>query len=145
VGKIGVPDSILTKAGPLTEEETQQVRRHPALGADILANVTLFGREASLVRHHHERWDGKGYPDGLAGEETPLCSRIIQVADCMDAMLMERTYKRGYPLSGMLEELARASGSQFDPRLAAAAIAWCRANPGLLILPVQAAESLALP
>jgi len=135
IGKIGVPDYILTKPGPLTEEEFQRVRRHPVLGSDILATITLFTREARLIRHHHERWDGKGYPDGLVGEQTPLEARIIQIADSIDAMLMERTYKQGYSVEKMLGELLRCSGMQFDPKIASVAFQWCRGNPDKLILP----------
>lgn len=140
IGKIGVPDHILTKPGPLTEEELAYIRRHPALGADILANITLFGAEAQLVRHHHERWDGQGYPDGLTGEESPLPSRILQVADSIDAMLMERVYKSGYSVDRMIGELIRCAGTQFDPRIAAAAVQWCRVNPDKLVLPGCPAE-----
>ncbi len=135
IGKIGVPDRILTKPGALTEDEFQKISRHSALGSDILASITLFAKEAKLVRHHHERWDGKGYPDGLVGEQTPLESRIIQTADCIDAMLMDRTYKQGYSVDRMLGELLRCSGTQFDPKIASAAIHWCRGNPDKLILP----------
>jgi putative nucleotidyltransferase with HDIG domain len=135
IGKIGVPDRILTKTGPLTDNEFEQIRRHPALGSDILSSITVFGREAQLVRHHHERWDGKGYPDGLVGEESPLASRIIQVSDSIDAMLMERTYKAGCPVQQMLGELIRCAGKQFDPRIAALALQWCSANPRKMILP----------
>jgi len=135
IGKIGVPDYILTKPGPLTDEEFQYVSRHPALGSDILASITLFSAEAKLIRYHHERWDGKGYPDGLAGEESPLISRIIQVADSIDAMLMERTYKKGLPVETMLGELVRCAGTQFDPKIAAAALAWCQSHREALFLP----------
>ena len=135
IGKIGVPDHILTKPGPLTDEEFEQIRLHPSLGSNILASITLFSEESQLVRHHHERWDGKGYPDGLTGEESPLESRIMQVADCIDAMLMQRAYKKGYPVEAMLGELILCSGTQFAPRIAAAAVQWCRDNPDKLILP----------
>lgn len=135
IGKIGVPDHILTKPGNLTRNEFQKISLHPALGSDILASITLFAKEARIIRHHHERWDGKGYPDGLVGEETPLESRIIQVADSIDAMLMERTYKKGYSVDRMLGELLRCSGMQYDPKIASAAIQWCRGNPDKLILP----------
>lgn len=135
VGKIGVPDHILVKAGKLSQGEFEQIQRHPALGADILSKITLFHDEAALVRHHHERWDGKGYPDGLAGDQTPLPARIIQVADCLDAMLMERTYKIAYPVDKALAELARCEGSQFDPALTEVALRWCRWNSDKLILP----------
>lgn len=142
IGKIGVPDHILTKTGPLTDEEFQYIRRHPALGSDILASITVFSAEAKLVRHHHERWDGKGYPDGLTGEESPLISRIIQVADCIDAMLMERTYKKGYPVETMLGELVRCAGIQWDPKIVTAALAWCRSHREALFLPGESAPAL---
>ncbi len=148
IGKIGVPDDILTKPGSLTEEEFQVVRRHPALGAEIVASITMFGEEAQLVRYHQERWDGTGYPDGLMGEESPLAARIIQVADSMDAMLMERSYKKGYSVEKMLGELTRCAGTQFDPRIATVAVQWCQANPEKLILserrPAAVADWLAL-
>jgi putative two-component system response regulator len=137
VGKIGVPDRVLTKAGPLTEEEADIMRRHPAVGADILGFVADFAMEARIVRHHHEAWNGRGYPDGLAGEEAPLGSRIIHVADAMDAMLMHRSYKEAYPVEKMLDELVRCAGTQFDPRIAAAALLWCRHNADKLVLPVD--------
>jgi putative nucleotidyltransferase with HDIG domain len=134
IGKIGVPDQILTKPGALTQDEFEFIRRHPVLGGEILANIPLFAREAMFVRHHHERWDGKGYPDGLMAEEVPLGSRIIHVADAMDAMLMSRTYKEAYPIERVLDELARGAGTQFDPYLATKAIEWCHDRGGRLIL-----------
>ncbi len=124
IGKIGVPHSVLTSPWTLTDEEFEYIRRHPAIGADILANITMFGGEAKLVRAHHERWDGGGYPDGLTGEEAPLGSRIIMIADSMDAMLMHRSYKKNYSADKMLDELVRCAGTQFDPRLAATAVRW---------------------
>lgn len=137
VGKIGVPDRVLTKAGPLTAEEMAIMRRHPAVGADILGFVVNFAMEARIVRHHHEAWNGQGYPDRLAGEEAPLGSRIVHVADAMDAMLMRRSYKEAYPVDRMLDELIRCAGTQFDPRIAAAACSWCQHNPDKLVLPVN--------
>ncbi len=124
-GKIGIPDNILTKPGALTDEEFAHIRRHPAIGFDILAKISLFQTEATLVRAHHERWDGKGYPDGLRGDDIPFGARVIHLADCIDAMLMRRTYKEPYPLERVLQELDAGAGSQFDPRLARAAIDWC--------------------
>ncbi len=143
VGKIGTPDHILTKPGKLTDDEFEYIRRHPAIGAEIVASVTLFREEALLIRHHHERWDGKGYPDGLAGEEIPLPSRIINVADSMDAMLMTRSYKPRYPVEKMLGELERCAGTQFEPQVAAAGVRWCQANPDALVLPGRAAKAMA--
>jgi len=135
VGKIGVPDEILRKPGRLTEAEFAHIRRHPVVGEEILVHINLFRTEARLVRHHHERWDGQGYPDGLAGAAIPLGARIIQTADCIDAMLMTRTYKNAYPPARMLTELQRCAGTQFDPRLAETAHAWCASNGHQLVLP----------
>lgn len=135
IGKIGVPDHILTKPGPLTDAEFQLIRRHPNLGSDILSNITAFSAEARLVRHHHERWDGEGYPEGLRGDRTPLGSRIIQLADSIDAMLMERTYKRGYSVENMLDELRRGAGRQFDPDLSRLVADWCMSHREKLFLP----------
>jgi len=146
IGKIGVPDSVLTKPTRLTDEEFAQIRRHPILGDDILANIPLFAAEARLVRCHHEWWNGAGYPDGLVGEQVPVGGRIIHIADSMDAMLMSRTYKRAYPLGKMLDELKKGAGTQFDPYVAAAAIQWCDDCKDKLILSSPATtDSLAVP
>ncbi len=138
IGKIGVPDHVLTKPGPLTDAEAAQVRRHPALGAEILRKITALSHESRLVRCHHERWDGEGYPDGVAGEDVPLGGRVIHVADAMDAMLMARTYKDPYPLAKMLEELSACAGTQFDPHLSGVAIQWCLEDRTAIILPEAA-------
>lgn len=122
VGKIGVPDRILQKPGRLTEEEYRLITRHPALGAEIVAPVGEMAPVLSVVRHHHERFDGKGYPDGLRGEEIPLLARIVSVADAFDSMVRERPY--GYSISRgvALEEIRLHSGTQFDPRVVDALI-----------------------
>ncbi len=135
IGKIGTPDHILTKAGELTKEEFSLIRQHPLLGSEILEHISMFAKEARLVRHHHENWDGAGYPDGLAGEAIPWGARVINVADSMDAMLMKRTYKAAYPVTKMLSELEACAGKQFDPTIATAAIEWCNSRPEELILP----------
>ena len=142
VGKIGVPDHILTKPGKLTDDEFEHIRRHPALGSDILSNITLFKHVPMIVRHHHERWEGGGYPDGLAGEEIPWAARLINVADSMDAMLLERTYKSAYDVGKMMNQLRICAGKQFDPAIAAAALAWCEKNMDQLILPNRPIETL---
>lgn len=139
VGKIGVPDHILTKAGPLTKDEYMQVRTHPILGAEILQNISIFAEEARLVRHHHECWDGTGYPDGLAGDAIPLGARILNVADSIDAMLMRRTYKEPYSLKKLISEFRRCAGTQFDPSIAAAAVEWVDKHPDKIILSANAA------
>ncbi len=134
VGKIGVPDNILTKPGSLNEEELASVRRHPALGEQIIRNLSVFNTEAKIIRHHHENWNGSGYPDGLAGKEIPLPSRIIRIADSMDAMLMARSYKGPYPIESMLDELTRCAGRDFDPKIAGIAAEWSRMHTQELVL-----------
>lgn len=140
IGKIGIPDYILTKPGPLTGEEFELIKQHPVLGSEILQNISIFATEANIVRHHHECWDGSGYPDGLSEANIPLGARIIAIADSMDAMLMERIYKRSLTVQRMLSELECGSCSQFDPNLASAAIEWCKLNPHLLVLPGKELE-----
>lgn len=115
IGKVGVRDSVLRKAGPLSDEEWAEMTKHPVIGSDILSHLSLFRRGAKLVRHHHERYDGKGYPDGLKGEEIPLGSRIIAVADAFDAMISDRPYRKGIPVDEALRRLAAEAGRQFDP------------------------------
>jgi putative two-component system response regulator len=142
IGKIGVPDHILTKPGKLGDDEFEHIRRHPALGADILSNISMFKQMGMIVRHHHERWDGSGYPDGLAAEEILWEARLINVADSIDAMLMERIYKPAYDIEQMMMQLRTCSGKQFDPDIAAAAMSWCEKNMDQLILPNRPIESL---
>jgi diguanylate cyclase (GGDEF)-like protein len=117
LGKIAVPEAILGKPGPLTSEERTVVESHPAAGEQILAPVEFLAGVRRLVRHEHERWDGAGYPDGLAGEEIPLGSRIILACDALHAMTSDRPYRRALPREQALEELRRNAGTQFDPRV----------------------------
>ena len=117
VGKIGVPDAVLLKKGPLTSEEFQEIKKHPAGGEQILAAYTPFKDMLPIVRNHHERFDGKGYPDGLAGEEICLGARIIAVADSFDAMISNRTYRQGLGYDRTMEEIHKGRGSQFDPQV----------------------------
>jgi diguanylate cyclase (GGDEF)-like protein len=118
VGKLGIPDEIVTKPGPLTEQEWEFMRQHTVIGEQIIAAAgPSLERIGPLVRASHERWDGTGYPDGLAAEEIPLGARIIAICDSFHAMMDERVYKPAMPLGDALEELRRCSGSQFDPRL----------------------------
>lgn len=120
IGKIGVPDKILLKPGPLTSEEFESIKKHPEVGADILEGITSVQELAPVVRSHHERFDGSGYPAGLAGEEIPLCARIIAVADSFDAMISNRAYRKGLPMETAVDEIKKGSGSQFDPMVAEA-------------------------
>ena len=118
VGKIGVPEAVLQKTGRLTPEEFEQIKRHPAIGAKILQDVKQIREIIPGVLHHHERYDGKGYPAGLSGNSIPLMGRIICLADCFDAMTSSRTYRKALPLEVALCEIRRCSGTQFDPALA---------------------------
>ncbi|MDU2066054.1 MAG: HD-GYP domain-containing protein [Sporomusaceae bacterium] len=115
LGKIGVPDAILLKPGALTKEEFDQIKAHATIGYDILCKVKSWEAIADAVRHHHERWDGGGYPDGLAGKAIPLVSRIITVADSYDAMTSSRAYRSSLNRKEALAEICRHSGAQFDP------------------------------
>jgi putative nucleotidyltransferase with HDIG domain len=120
VGKIGVPESVLQKTGRLTPEEFEQMKKHPEIGARILTDIKQIRDIIPGVLRHHERYDGRGYPGGLAGEDIPLMGRIICLADGFDAMTSNRTYRRALPLEVALMEIRRCSGTQFDPRLAQA-------------------------
>jgi HD-GYP domain-containing protein (c-di-GMP phosphodiesterase class II) len=117
IGKLAMPDAILYKPGPLTEEERALMDRHPALGADIVAGIEFLGEAAQVVRSHHERWDGSGYPDGLAGEEIPLAARVFAVADVLDALTSDRPYRPRSPIAQAREMIVQGSGSHFDPQV----------------------------
>ena len=115
VGKVGVPDSILTKAERLAEEEKVLMRLHPEKGAKLVRDIPSLDEAAEIVRHHHERWDGSGYPDGLAGEDIPRPARIFAVVDTLDAMTTNRPYSPAAPLAQARAEIRGMAGSQFDP------------------------------
>ena len=117
IGKIGVPDEVLFKPGKLTEEETALARRHPEYGWAILQSVPGFERASLLVLHHHERYDGEGYPAGLAAEEIPLGARIVAVVDAYDAMISDRAYRKGLPHEEAVRRLKADAGAQFDPNV----------------------------
>ncbi len=117
IGKIFVPQAVLNKNGFLNGEEYEIVKIHPVKSEELILQMEGLEEEAKIVRHHHERWDGKGYPDGLAGEDIPLGSRILSIADAFDAMTTERPYRRALTLSEAVEEIRRCGGSQFDPNL----------------------------
>jgi putative two-component system response regulator len=115
LGKIGIPDEILRKTGELDGSEWRVMKRHPAYGARILAGIPYLSGAAEIVRHHHEHFDGSGYPDGLAGEDIPLGARIFALADALDAMTSDRPYRRAMSLEAAICEIERCSGKQFDP------------------------------
>ena len=118
VGKIGIQDAIINKNGRLTDEEFASIKTHPAVGADILKNITDYPELMVGARWHHERYDGGGYPDGLSGENIPETARIIAVADTYDAMTSNRSYRSVMPQEAVRAEIERCKGSQFDPRFA---------------------------
>ena len=115
IGKIGVPDSILLKDSKLTDDEYSEIKNHPAIGAHILSNATIFSDIIPIVKHHHERFDGFGYPGKLKGEEIPYLARITAVADAFDAMTSKRTYRNSLSLDVVKAELEKCKGTQFDP------------------------------
>jgi putative nucleotidyltransferase with HDIG domain len=120
IGKIGVRDSILLKPGPLTAEEWVEMRMHPEFGFRMLANIPYLYEASLIVLQHQERWDGKGYPAGLAGEAIVLGARAFSVADTLDAITSDRPYRKGQPLAVARAEIARCAGTQFDPAVCAA-------------------------
>jgi putative two-component system response regulator len=130
IGKIGVPDHVLLKPGRLTDEEFEIIRKHPELGWISLRDIPDFDDIGMLLLHHHERIDGKGYPGGLRGNEIPMGSRIIAVADTFDALTSDRPYRRACPREEAFDEMHRCSGTQLDPDALHAFKVWI--NPGIL-------------
>ncbi|HEX5052010.1 MAG TPA: HD domain-containing phosphohydrolase [Planctomycetota bacterium] len=118
IGKIGVPDHILTKPGPLTVAEMEVVKRHPAMGYEVLSQLTDHHDVRTWVYQHHERWDGKGYPNGLRGEEVALPGRILVLAEVYDALAEQRSYKPAWPIAKIVASFREQAGRQFDPDLA---------------------------
>lgn len=117
VGKIGVPDSILLKTSKLTDDEYSEIKNHPSIGEHILSKATLFKKAIPIVKHHHERYDGKGYPSQLIGTDIPYLARIAAIADSFDAMTSKRTYRDSLPLNIVINEFEKNKGSQFDPEI----------------------------
>lgn len=117
VGKIGVPDAILTKPGPLTHDEFETIKRHPVTALEILSPISFLSDERPIILYHHERYDGTGYPAGLCGERIPLGARILSVADALDTMFSPRSYKQPYEVDHVRNELIKESGKQFDPKV----------------------------
>jgi putative nucleotidyltransferase with HDIG domain len=134
VGKLAVPTAVLLKSGPLTENEFSQVRRHPLAGARMLRSLGAPAKILPVVLHHHERWDGSGYPTRRKEEAIPLEARVLCVADSFDAMTSTRPYRASRPPDDALKELERCAGSQFDPALVRAfAAAWGEGELGALV------------
>lgn len=117
IGKIGVPDSILQKESKLTDDEYSEIKNHPSIGAHILSTATIFHDIIPIVKHHHEKYDGTGYPGKLQGENIPYLARIAAIADSFDAMTSRRTYRDSLPMDVVISEFKRCRGTQFDPNL----------------------------
>ena len=130
VGKLRIPQALLDRPGPLTTTQWAVMRRHPVYGERMVGGMTGLGRLAPVIRAHHERWDGAGYPDGLAGEEIPLGARIVFVCDAFDAITTARRYSPKRTVAYAVGELRRGAGSQFDPMAAAALAAHVHPEPG---------------
>jgi HD-GYP domain-containing protein (c-di-GMP phosphodiesterase class II) len=120
VGKVAVPDAVLFKPGELSAEEFSLIAMHPVTGSEILRDVEFLGEGKLVVRHHHERWDGNGYPDGLAGDEIPLPARVFSVADALDALTSDRPYRPATGFRNARGEIVAGAGTQFDPDVVAA-------------------------
>lgn len=115
IGKIGIPDKILNKKGKLTKEEFRIIKQHPSIGYEILMQSSKLKGIAKIVLHHHERWDGNGYPDNLKNEDIPIGSRIIAVCDSIDAMISKRPYRSALSIKNCKEEIVKNSGIMYDP------------------------------
>ena len=139
IGKIGVPESVLLKEGALNNEEWELMKRHPVISDQILSDLDLHPFVRQIARSSHERLDGTGYPDGLAGEEVPLPARIVLVADAFDALTTDRPYREAQTLSATFAELRANAGTQFCPRVIAALEDVLRTAPDLLTVPNEAA------
>jgi putative nucleotidyltransferase with HDIG domain len=120
VGKVAVPDAILFKPGPLTEQERALVRKHPEIGSEILRHIDFLDEAKAVVRHHHERWDGGGYPDGLAAEAIPIHARVFALADTLDALTSVRPYRPAVAWVQARQVILAQTGTQFDPAIVAA-------------------------
>jgi putative nucleotidyltransferase with HDIG domain len=117
LGKVGARDGSLKKPAELSDEERREIQQHAAIGAEIVSRLEAYKQSVDTIRHHHERWDGSGYPDGLEGERIPLGARIIAVADAFDAMTSDRVYRAALPPEVAFAELAKGRGTQFDPQI----------------------------
>lgn len=133
IGKLGIPDRLLSKPGPLTPREYEIVKQHAVLGADILAALACSGALTLIVRHHHENWDGSGYPDGLRGEAIPVGARVLSIVDCYDALTSDRPYRRELSHHDAVAMICERRGTMYDPRMVDA---FLRTMRGVIAAPV---------
>jgi ribonuclease P protein subunit RPR2 len=133
IGKVGIPESILCKQGPLSPDEWAVMKTHPTVGAQIVAPIRFIGEAALVVRHHHEWFDGSGYPEGLRGDQIPLAARIFAVVDSFDAMTSDRPYRPALSLDRSLEEIRAGAGTQFDPEVVEVFIDIASQEPAALL------------
>lgn len=133
IGKIGIPDAILLKNDKLTDDEYSEIKNHPSIGAHILSNASIFANIIPIVKHHHERYDGRGYPSQLAGENIPYFARIVAVADTFDAMTSKRSYRNALDIDYTMKEIERCKCTQFDPQVADAFLDILKNNAATII------------
>jgi HD-GYP domain-containing protein (c-di-GMP phosphodiesterase class II) len=141
IGKVGVPDVILNKPGRLTTEEYEVVKRHPEFGWTVIRNLPGFEQTSLYVLHHHENFDGTGYPSRLKGWETPIGARILSVIDAFDAMVSSRPYRAGMPLDEAIRRLHQASGTQFDPDVVQSFVRFAQSELPAVLEAVGVAET----
>ena len=134
IGKLGVVDSIIHKEGKLDEHEWIMLKSHPEIGAEIVEKMEFLTNVAEIVRHHHESFDGRGYPDGLRGEKIPLGARIVTVADAFDAMTTDRSYRKALSSEHAIQRLDAGAGTQFDPKVVRAFVAYLRSKGYSLVV-----------
>ena len=142
VGKIGIKSSVLMKPAALTDGEWQEMRSHPEVGARLIAQFPQFTRGRDIVLHHHERYDGKGYPRGLAREQIPYGARVLAVADAWDAMTSHRAYRRALDIDRARAEMVRGTGTQFDPSVLSTFLAVLDDRPDLALPSVQVEQDV---
>lgn len=139
IGKIGIKGSILNKEGKLTDEEYDVIKKHSDIGSEIIGEIGFLKKEVPIIRSHHERWDGKGYPQGLKGKKIPLLARIITIADTYDAMTSNRPHRKALPVENVLTEIKHLSGKQFDPKIVEALLKCCSLKTMVEVRKIQPA------